>query len=100
MRRGTTPNITFNVNLDLTKAQLYISFAQKGVVVLEKTTNELNVESEKITCSLSQKDTLKLKKGQLECQIRYIFDNGDAGASNIMSANIKEILKDGEIVWS
>lgn len=100
MRRGTTPEITFKVNLDLTQAQIYITFVQRNNLVFEKTTEDLEITANAIKCTLTQKETLALKKDRIQIQIRYIFRNGTAGASNIMYAAITDILKDGEIIWN
>ena len=98
MKRGTTPINTFKTNIDLTGSTVFVTYSQGGKVVLEKTGEALEVTEEAVVTRLSQKDTLAFTAAQcVSIQIRYIFPDGTAGASNIMTANVGDILKDGEI---
>jgi hypothetical protein len=98
MKRGTTPTNTFKTNIDLTGATVFLTYAQRGRVVLEKTGDDLEISAEAIVTRLTQKDTLGFDALQkVSIQIRYVFPDGTAGASNIMTASVGEILKDGEI---
>jgi hypothetical protein len=98
MKRGTTPTNTFKTNIDLTGATVFLTYSQRGRVVLEKTGDDLEISAEAIITRLTQKDTLGFDALQkVSIQIRYVFPDGTAGASNIMTASVGEILKDGEI---
>jgi hypothetical protein len=98
MKRGTTPTNTFKTNIDLTGATVFLTYSQRGRVVLEKTGDDLEITAEAIVTRLTQKDTLGFDALQkVSIQIRYVFPDGTAGASNIMTASVGEILKDGEI---
>lgn len=98
MKRGTTPTNTFKTNIDLTGATVFLTYSQRGRVVLEKTGEDLEISAEAIVTRLTQKDTLGFDALQkVSIQIRYVFPDGTAGASNIMTASVGEILKDGEI---
>jgi hypothetical protein len=98
MKRGTTPTNTFKTNIDLTGATVFLTYSQRGRVVLEKTGDDLEISAEAIVTRLTQKDTLGFDVLQkVSIQIRYVFPDGTAGASNIMTASVGEILKDGEI---
>ena len=98
MKRGTTPTNTFKTNIDLTGATVFLTYSQRGRVVLEKTGDDLEISAEAIDTRLTQKDTLGFDALQkVSIQIRYVFPDGTAGASNIMTASVGEILKDGEI---
>ncbi|MBR3239789.1 MAG: hypothetical protein IKF99_15305 [Oscillospiraceae bacterium] len=98
MKRGTTPTNTFKTNIDLTGATVFLTYSQRGRVVLEKTGDDLEISAEAIVTRLTQKDTLSFDALQkVSIQIRYVFPDGTAGASNIMTASVGEILKDGEI---
>ena len=97
MRRGSTPTNTFTVDIDLTGATLFVSYEQKGCVVLEKTGSDLTVTATSITLELSQEDTLKFTTGEVLIQIRYVFPNGQADASNIIKTTFERIIKDGVI---
>lgn len=98
MKRGTTPTNTFKTNIDLTGATVFLTYSQRGRVVLEKTGDDLEITAEAIVTRLTQKDTLGFDALQkVSIQIRYVYPDGTAGASNIMTASVGEILKDGEI---
>jgi len=95
--RGTTPTNVFDVDADLTSATLiYITYAQDGRVVIEKTGSDISVTSTKLTVTLTQEETLKLHEGIVEVQWRYIV-GGVAGASGVKKIPVKKILKDGVI---
>lgn len=99
-RRGTTPTNVFNLNVDLTGATVYVSYSQHNKVVIEKTGNDLTVSSDKIETTLTQAETLALKEGFVEIQIRYIDSDGMADASNIIHVDAQRILKDGVITYA
>lgn len=97
--RGTTPTNTFNVNVDLRGFTIYISYAQRGRVVVEKTGDDLYVTEQSIETTLTQEETLKFRPGEVRVQIRYVTPDGVADASNIIVTTAEEILKDGEITY-
>jgi len=101
MRRGTTPIIIFNVDIDLTEAEVvYVTFRQNKENIVEKDKSECTIESSRIIVPLTQEDTLLFGHDprQTVCaQIRARFTNGEAIASNILQIRVKDILKDGEI---
>lgn len=101
MRRGTTPIIIFNTDMDFTQiAELYVTFAQEGKVVVEKDKEQCEFEENKIIVSLTQTDTLKFSldpRDTVYVQIRVKYNNNLAMASNILKVRVKDILKDGEI---
>ena len=99
-RRGTTPVNTFYVNVDLREATIFVSYAQRGRIVVEKTGSDLDVTEDSIEIRLTQQDTLAFKPGEVRIQIRYVLQDGTADASNIIETTSEEILKDGEIVYS
>lgn len=102
MYRGTTPTIVFNVNesFDLSSvAELWITLKNK---INERTftLNEASINDEEhtITIMLTQEDTLAFKVlDKCEAQIRFLDDEGLAYASNIVTLDIKRILKEGVI---
>ena len=97
MRRGSTPTNTFDVDIDLTNATVYVSYEQGGRVVLEKTGEDLTVTAESIALHLTQEETLAFVPGKVNIQIRYVFPNGAADASNIINTTFERIIKDGVI---
>lgn len=97
MRRGSTPTNTFDLDIDLRDATVYISYEQDGAVVIEKTGDALTVSEDKIVLTLTQEDTLKFRPGTVLIQIRYVFPNGVADASDIIQTSFGRIIKDGVI---
>lgn len=107
MTRGTTPTHTFTLPDNLktaTLSALYITYAQHGTTVLEKTLSDVTNNNGVITCTLTQADTLKFDVKNQVCncdkvniQVRIKTSDGVAMASDIMPVPIRDILKDGEI---
>ena len=105
MIRGTTPTHKLNVNVDLTEARVYVTYKQRGSVIVERNneeeTNTLTINAESVELTLTQEETLKFYANEkVEIQIRAIFEDGKAIASNIVSVYTDKILKDGEIVYN
>lgn len=97
--RGTTPTNIFNVNVDLTDAEdIIISYAQKGNVVINKTISDIDVTEDALSTTLTQTETLKLDAAyDVDIQIRALFDDGTAIASDIITVDVGKILYEGVI---
>lgn len=102
MKKGTTPSLVFSVDVDLRQAQCYITFAQRNKVVIEKSTvkSELEVDENTIICPLTQDDTLALNLGTVEIQLSYIFADGKVDKSDIVTATVERVLKEGKLEWN
>ena len=104
MRRGTTPTLELTLTgVEAIAADtLYVTLKQSHIEIT-KTNSDLSIEdgdSESvINLYLSQQETLSLRKGTCEIQVRGINALGDAWASDIAAINIKEILRDGVITY-
>ena len=98
MRRGTTPTITITTDIDLSDASnLFVTFKQDGYKVVEKTLDDVTVTEDSVVVPLSQADTLVFDSTkQVKFQIRATLGDNKI-ASNVMSATVTEILKQGEI---
>ena len=101
MIRGTTPILEFTLPFDCSLlTEIYITFAQYGTTVLEKSMADCTCSGTLITLSLSQEDTLKMKQDRMaiaEVQLRVRTKDGSALASNIMQIRVDRILKEGVI---
>lgn len=97
MRRGTTPTNTFTVDIDLTAATIFVTYAQKCGVVVEKTGEDLTVTENSISLTLTQEETLRFTPDAVFIQIRYVMPDGTADASNIIQTTVGAVLKDGVI---
>lgn len=97
--RGTTPIHTFTTDLDLTTADsVFVTYKQDGIVILEKDKDHLTITEDTITYKLTQEETLIFRPLYgVKIQIRAKFADGTAVASNVISAGINDILKEGVI---
>lgn len=104
MRRGTTPVICLTVQgYDLTGCKVYATLKQ-GNYTLTKTGNNLTITTMGgntcVTFTLTQAETLELKRGSASVQIRWIDSNGIALATDIQEINVDIILLDGVITYA
>lgn len=117
MIRGTTQTHVFYVDdMSLENIEeLYITYAQGRRIILEKTLEdvELDTEENTISVSLTQEDTLKFKTTQwsylypnenkrdmmveIQVRIKYNDEKHSTFASDIILDDVNKILKDGEI---
>lgn len=99
MIRGTTPTHTFKTDISLLDCTVvYLTYKQNGSKIVEKTKEDLTITEDQVVVTLSQKETLGFEEGvTVEIQFRVGFADGSRAASNIMSAPVKRILKDGII---
>lgn len=97
MRRGTTPTHRFTVDMDLRNATVYVTYAQNGKVVLERSNDSINITENDISFTLTQEETLKFKVGfPIQIQLRYVY-KGMAGATSIIKLPVETVLKEGVI---
>lgn len=104
MTRGTTPTLIFELPFPASQIEvLSIAFSQRQVdepylpaqLVLEKQLSDCTVDGNNISLTLSQEDTLALNSSQdVEIQLRAL-NGGSALASQIITAPVGRILKDG-----
>lgn len=100
IKRGATPVNRFTVNVDLREATVYVTYDQRGRTVIEKTGSDLIIAERSVSVPLSQKDTLALKSGDdVDIQIRYVLPDGMADVSNVLTASVERVLKDGVITY-
>lgn len=102
MLRGTTPQLTFNMPIDITNAaEVWLTFSQNKREIFTLTKKDMEITAKSVVCRLTQKQTLSLDASKrLEMQFRVGFGGAtqrDAFASNIIATTVEEILKDGEI---
>lgn len=100
MRRGTNPELLFELPEAITIAVLYITFKQGDHIVLEKDLDAVTYEQEKgiIHLPLTQEDTLQLTDDEpVWVQLRLRDNLGNAVASEPMRVEVGEVFKDGVI---
>lgn len=97
--RGTTPSVSAELPFDTSELEeAYLSFAQNGRTVFEKDISDMELSGETLTVRLSQADSLKLSAAYTtQIQLRCVFPDGSAAASEIVTVSTGAILKDGVI---
>ena len=98
MRRGTTPTFTFEVDLDLTGWDTYITFEQRKQEITRKDAaiTPANNGGCLAEVELTQAETLSFKVGPAKAQLRA-YKDGEAVASTVFDFEVREILLEGEI---
>lgn len=99
MRRGTTPTLTLTVDAELVGWTCYVALRSgcKTVVVDgDRLTMEQSEGSTTITLTLTQEETLAMRVGACEIQVRAAH-NGTALATDIARIDVGQIIQDGEI---
>lgn len=102
--RGTTPDYVLALNgYDLTGKTVYVTLAQGGI----KTTltgNRLTIvageDGSTVAFSLSQAETLRFKRGDVEVQLKCIDEQGSVDASGIGQLTINRALLEKEIAYA
>lgn len=101
MRRGTTPKITYSVDVDTATLNLERTFItiRSGEDELEFSGRRITAGDGTLSVTLTQAETLRLQGGaEALMQIRSVLRDGQTSiASGIMRVNCDDILKDGEI---
>lgn len=99
MIRGTTPTLEFTVPFDTSiLAEAWVTLSQNDEVVLNKQLEDCKCDERKLSVKLTQEETLLLDcKCKTEIQIRARTLEGEALASQIITADTGRILKDGVI---
>lgn len=101
MRRGTTPTLTCTIDgADLTDSHVYMTIQQGGTeITIENPEIETTETGCKITVTLTQEQTLKLKAGVIDIQFRWITSDGTALATDVQQVEVYKILKQGAISY-
>ncbi|MBO7667044.1 MAG: hypothetical protein J6T26_01155 [Firmicutes bacterium] len=96
-KRGSTPVNTFDVDIDLTGATVFITYNQGEETVLEKAGADVAITPTQLAVTLTQEETLAFTAADVDIQIRYVFPSGAADGSDIIHTTAERILKDGVI---
>lgn len=95
MVRGTTPTFRLYLNdeyVDLTQAvNVYVSFKQKDTLIT-KTGEDLDITENEVDVYLSQAETLKFIKGDVEIQLNWTYLDGRRACSNIITIEVDKNL--------
>lgn len=100
--RGTTPRITAKIKNDIdlhTLVEVWVYISQRNKVRVDKTIDDVifDYENNYIIVSLTQEDTLALKRGIALIQIRALTANEQALSMEAQDVEVIEIYKGGVI---
>ena len=100
MIRGTTPTHNFDIPFDTSMVkEVKVIYAQNDVVILEKRTEDCQLNGNTISVTLTQEDTFKFDcKKHVEIQVRILANNGEVFSSiphkvGVAKCLDKEVLK-------
>lgn len=99
MYRGTTPTFTFRLPIAAdTITKLSITFRQPGGVSIEKTLDDVTLDGQTVTATLTEAETLSLCATKFPLEIQLRVGVGEARmASQIWTVPVERILKDGAL---
>lgn len=96
MIRGTTPTHVFRLPIatDTIKA-LRITYAQMGCTVLDKTENDVHMDGNTVTLTLTQEDTLRFDTAYpVYWQMKVLTHAGTLLACQVKRLTVGDILND------
>lgn len=100
MYQGTTPTLVLNVEgAELDTATCYVTIRNQGGEMITKSGAELDVSGNEIAVRLTQEETLQLRPGLVNIQVRWIDAHGNAMASNIARVNVNAVLLKSVITY-
>ncbi|MFA6719735.1 MAG: hypothetical protein WCS15_11685 [Prevotella sp.] len=98
MYRGTTPTFTFTLSVDTSVlSEIWFTFSQDREELLTRDMSECDLDGTTITFTMNQNETLLFHDGTVEMQVRALFTDGTAGASEIVKMQASRILRGGVI---
>lgn len=104
MIRGTTPTFTlFVVGRDLTGATVFVTIKndmRKLVLSGERLSVTGGEEESIVAFGLTQEETLALKEGTAQIQVRFIDSAGVAYATDIRRVTVGKVLQEGVIEYA
>lgn len=94
MTRGTTPTyvISFEEDLDFSAVKLWSVTLEQYPYEVNLDEPEVDAENKTLTVTLTQEQSLGFRKGKAELQVRGVFTNGTAFASNIGCVPVCPVL--------
>lgn len=94
MTRGTTPTyiISFDETIDFSSVDTWLITLKQADAMLSINDPVVDVEEGTLSITLSQEQTLGFKSGQARLQVRGMFADEVAFASNICTVPINPIL--------
>lgn len=97
IRRATTPKQTFTLDLENVAdlSEILITYAQRGVIMIERTKDSMIIEDNKVSFRLTQEETLSLRDNiPVEIQVRVFTSDNNALGSDIFEVSVGRVLND------
>lgn len=96
MIRATTPTHRFTLPFDYNTyvKKILITYSQRGVIVLEKHENDVQIDGNIVSYKLTQEETKLFSNGDVSVQVRVLTLNNEALASEKYSVHIDNVLND------
>lgn len=92
---GTTPTFTLILpqEYNLTTAdKVYFAIRQGNVLIKKESPSGVAVIANRAQVYLSQRDTLRFKKGTAKIQLNWTYSNGNRGGTKVKEIEIDENL--------
>ena len=105
MRRGTTPGYILEISgYDLTECTVFVTISQNGKkLALQNDRLILEYDSEmdisRIMFELTQQETLEMRMGKAEIQVKFIDETGYVEATEIGRIGVLPILHEDVIQY-
>ena len=100
MYRGTTPTLTFKLPIQTGQiTALSVAIKQDGVLRLDKGLEDVTMDSDTITLTLTEDETLTLRASEnMPLRVQLRVGVGDTRmASQVFEMTVDEILRDGAL---
>lgn len=104
MYQGTTPIFILTVGddptFDLSDKSVYVTIRAQDGQMLTKSNDDLDITGRRIAMRLTQEETLSLKAGYVQIQVRWIDSEGNSmttkpAAAAVDSVLLKEVIEYG-----
>lgn len=96
MYRGTTPSLTFKLDIDVNRiTDLSIVFSQGGKIIYTKTKEDCQIVSENnsILVTLTQEETLELEPNKdMHVQLKLQLDNEKVSVSRYINIYVNDVI--------
>lgn len=96
MYRGTTPSLTFKLDIDVNRiTDLSIVFSQGGKILYTKTEEDCQIISENnsILVTLTQEETLELEPNKdMHVQLKLQLDNEKVSVSKYINIYVDDVI--------
>lgn len=96
--RGTTPTFSFKLPIEAaTITKLAVTFKQPGGVTVEKTLDDVTLDGQTVTATLTEEETLSFRAaGTMEIQLR-VGVGAARMASQVWTVPVERVLKEGAL---